>query len=209
MKKFAVMMTLTVLMATPVFAMFIDNFETNPFGPAGNWSRSGDVTWTGGGPGNDYVRLGQSLSNDTSQLCRSFTAPTTGEYCVDFDYRFIGCDVLPKADDRVSVWVGVGREPQFDVFEATSSVDLTGGLFHPGDWETITTPPPVITLEAGQTYWLKFRLQEATGCLTPITSLHLDNIGVEQCNVVPAPGAMLLGGIGVTFIGWLRTKRIL
>ena len=41
---------LVFCVATPAFAVFTENFETYPFT---RWDVSGEVTWTGGGAGND------------------------------------------------------------------------------------------------------------------------------------------------------------
>lgn len=45
--------------------------------------------------------------------------------------------------------------------------------------------------------------------LTSSVSLNNQNVGYDVIDVVPSPGAFILGGIGLGVVGWLRRRRTL
>jgi hypothetical protein len=59
---------------------------------------------------------------------------------------------------------------------------------------------------AGQDVFLSFDLWGSLDGMQ--TTVGLDNVNVSGVNVVPAPGALLLGSIGVGLVSWLRRSKV-
>jgi hypothetical protein len=138
-----------------------------------------------------------SMGTDTATLTRTFTTPTwAGNVAkVQFDYFYDFGDIVPFEDPaRIFVIDSLGNS----IFDMTINDPFAGtGL---GDDENIDWTTTSVWLPSAGTYTLGFEINDSIGVFESI-------LGVDNVQVVPVPGAVLLGAIGLGFANWRLRRR--
>ena len=139
-----------------------------------------------------------SMGTNVSTLTQTFTTPTfstPAPYTLVFDYFYdFGDDFGIEDPARIYVMDSLGNsllnmrinDPAVGTALATD-VNI--------DWTTVS-----VILPTAGTYTLGFEISDSFGSFESY-------LGVDNVNVVPVPGAFLLGAIGLSYASWRLRKR--
>lgn len=178
--------------------VFFDNFNSYTQGlnwvAEGGWANSAgtvDLIGDGGaypllpaGNGN-YLDMDGSTA-DAGMVTYAGINLAPGDYVLYFD---VAGNQRGGADDSMNVMVSSG------LINATVS-GISSGL-------PLTTLSIPFTVSSATIVSLSFE-----GVGRDNVGNLLDNVGIDDgTNVIPAPGAILLGSLGVGIVGWLRRRR--
>lgn len=204
-RKFLIVLAISFALASIAAAndtIFSDNFDSESVGiynyvytgldytGFAKWTvTEGTVDLKGNGrydyfPGNGlYVDLHGSSSIPGKITSNTFNLDP-GTYALSFGLACLA------AQETTTVQVDMGTL-------LDKSYSLTSASFSPPITETFT-------VSTTTTAAISFK-----GAGTDGFGMHLDNVTLESVSHIPAPGAFLLGSIGVGLVNWLRRRRIL
>jgi hypothetical protein len=176
--------------------IFFEDFEAYTIG--GNWPGEGGWTVSDGsvdlyGPGNFWAKLAPTnfldMDGSTMDAGKITSVPISldpGQYVLSFD---AAGNKRNKGLDTMIVEVA-------GLFSAPLTLPDNASM-QPFSTSILTVQAPMVTT-------ISFE-----GVGGDNVGLLLDNIALNSVEGrIPAPGAILLGGIGVGIVGWLRRRRV-
>ena len=197
MKKLVTICILLVLMSTGAAnAAFTLTFDELPTQPIDGLSYMG-ITFgfkVGGNPSTDAIYNGIGPGTLTYLQDPSMEGTTAGILTLDFS--------MPT--DQLEFGVALNS-----YYDATSAyvVRLYDSSYAPIGTFTGNTSPLVLWSEGQFTYSGTLVRRAVIGFNEQAASrFAIDNLTI---NPIPAPGAVLLGSIGISLVGWLRRRRTL
>jgi len=208
MKKLIAIMVLVFVATGPAFAAMtvVDLVgDKDGFGlPGGAPPVPVSGTWTGYGGtfGGDYRGAGDPLFTDIWEFEQTPEGPLCSPIVYTHSY------ILPATPLSATLWINEagmsdGRGP-WDVSFNGSSVGQIGVYTFPDEAETfklLSFAIPVGLLTGSDTVTLTYLDTDGEGFAINFSELSVD--------VIPAPGAVILGSIGVSLVSWLRRRRTL
>ena len=112
----------------------------------------------------------------------------------------LGFDITTNRDSTVEMYFDVVLNGNSVVAGLTSIIELTANT--PSFFGIIDLVSPIsnVTFEVSGTI---------NGQILQEYQVGFDAVSFGQATVIPAPGAFLLGSLGVSFVGYLRRRRLL
>ncbi|MGB2864793.1 MAG: hypothetical protein WBC05_15815 [Sedimentisphaerales bacterium] len=169
-----------------------------------------DTTWPGGVPpvvpgvtswgptdGSAFALVKTDGSGSLTQLYQSFYATAGAD--LSFDYFWDSQDYVPFDDMATGTLLsgeGTGGAVVTTLF--VESIATDPGNHYGTPWTSVS-----YTIANSGVYTL---LITNTNALDSSLDSY---VGIDNVNVIPAPGAILLGSIGLGVVSWLRRRRTL